>query len=107
MSVARIRGELWQEDGMKQHAAHFPFCRCLLSSAVRPSALRLRARPGSGRPLHGRGRGLQVGGRPPDCQRGGRYVVAGLSPGRRPQSCGTGPLSAASPEVGDLNAPTI
>lgn len=76
---------------------------CFLSSAVRPGALRLRPRPGSRRPLQGSGRGLQVGRRPPDCQRGGRGLVAGLSPEGRPQSRGARPLAAASREVGDLN----
>lgn len=74
---------------------------CFLSSAVRPGALRLRPRPGSRRPLQGSGRGLRVGRRPPDCERGGRGLVAGLSPERRPQSRGDRPLAPASPEVGD------
>ena len=92
--------------GRRNEATHCLFS-CLTgsafrSSAVCPSALRLRPRRGSRHPLQGRGRGLQVGGRPPDCQHGGRRLVAGLSPGRRPRPRGTGPLSAASPEVGGL-----
>lgn len=79
---------------------------CFLSSAVRPGALRLRPRPGSRRPLQGSGCGLQVGRRPPDCQRGGRRLVAGLSPERRPQSRGARPLAAASREVGDCDLNT-